>query len=466
MKTFRQMWLKSTQKIWQYQKNAKCHEKQMTGRLFPRRISSELASTRHDAPQSSRSWLSRMLVILYQDGCEGIAAHAEADISTAFEDHVEIQTVAANTPAAWPGDPSWDDLLVILYNTNGFPAAGNHFLEDFITRRPETALLLPVAVDPAFRVPPGGATRIKALAYDVAVPSPNGQLVNRIGAMLGLRLQGRDAKIFVSYRATDGASIANQLHAHLTGSGHRAYLDEATDVDGETAILPGSDIQSEIDEALKGANLLLLIDTPEASASRWIKYEVETADSLLLPILPVCFRNVGDGKHGPRFPSLLALQRWIDFHNPAPNVAQPLTEDQLNQIMNEADKYLCEIFQRRCRVPSIVEREFVSRGFDWNVLDKHLLMYRSSKAHGARMHTKVCSHCSIFDQIYMPALNRFDAFLKDTGRGNYSLFIYDGELLPPPQLEDLAAGEEDVIVLHHQELAALIDSHFRVLGAV
>ena len=59
----------------------------------------------------------------------------------------------------------------------------------------------------------------------------------------------------------------------------------------------------------------------------------------------------------------------------------------------------------------------------------------------------------MFDQIYMPALNRFHAFLKDTGQSNYSLFIYDGELLAPPQLEDLAAGEEDVIVLHHQELA-------------
>ena len=55
-----------------------------------------------------------MLVILHQDGCEGIAAHAEADISTAFSDHVEVQTVAANDPPAWSGDPSWDDLLVIL----------------------------------------------------------------------------------------------------------------------------------------------------------------------------------------------------------------------------------------------------------------------------------------------------------------------------------------------------------------
>ena len=69
-----------------------------------------------------------MLVILYQDGCEAIAARAKADIAEAFADHVEVQAVAANAPPAWPGDPAWNDLLVILYNTDGFPAAGNHFI--------------------------------------------------------------------------------------------------------------------------------------------------------------------------------------------------------------------------------------------------------------------------------------------------------------------------------------------------
>ena len=78
----------------------------------------------------------------------------------------------------------------------------------------------------------------------------------------------------------------------------------------------------------------------------------------------------------------------------------------------------------------------------------------------------MCSHCSVFDQIYTPALTRFCTFLKGTGRANYSLFIYDGELLAPPQLEDLVRGlDENVIILHHQELAALIDSNFTILGA-
>jgi hypothetical protein len=415
-------------------------------------------------PIAIRRWRYQMLIILYEDACDTIATRAAAEIGTAFRGHVDVQALAATAPPPWPVDPSWDDLLVIVYNSDAFPAAGTHFIERFVQHRANRAMLLPVAIDPAFRRPPGAAGGIKALEYDAAAPGPNGRLVKRVGGMLGLRVQGRDTKIFISYRATDGASIATQLHAYLTDSGHRAYLDEAKEIDDETAILPGSDVQAEIDEALKSANLLLLIDTPDAPASRWIKHEVDTADGLLLPILPICFREAGDPKHGPRFPSLLALQRWVSLQLPPPAVA-PLGDDQLAQILAEAEKYLCEIFQRKCRVPFIVEKEFVSRGFAWKVLDQRLLMYESSKPYTGRLHTKVCSHCSMFDQIYMPALTRFCGFLDQTGRGNYSLFIYDGELLPEQQLEEIAASEGHVLVLHHQELAALIDSKFTMLGA-
>jgi hypothetical protein len=407
-----------------------------------------------------------MLVVLYQDGCDAIATGAAADITTAFGGHVDVRNIAASAPLAWPADGSWDDLLVIVYNGDPFPVAADHFVQEFLAQRPHTAMLLPVAADPAFPKPPGAAAAIKALAFDASASGPDGRLVHRAGAMLGLRLQGRDAKIFVSYRQTDGTSIAQQLHAHLTSSGHRAFLDQAKEIDGETAILPGSPVQIEIDNALGDANLVLLMDTPQASASRWIKHEIDTADSLLLPILPVCLRNPGDTKQGPRFPSLLALQRWIDVPNPAAGAAPPLTDGQLTQIVDEAEKYLCEIFRRKCRVPFLVEKQFVNRGFGWKVLDKRLLMYESSKRHSARLEMKVCSHCSIFDQIYTPAVTRFCTFLKATGRANYSLFIYDGEVLPTRQLEDIAGDQdENVIILHHQELAALIDSNFTMLGA-
>jgi len=407
-----------------------------------------------------------MVVILYQRGCQKIAKKVAADLVKAFSDHVKVALIAASSSASWPTDVSWDDLLIVMFDGKTFPHAGTHFISKYIEQRPHAAILLPVAIDPTSKKPPGPAAAIKALEYDRAAKGPRGRLANRVGGMLGLRVQGRDTNIFVSYRATDGAAIAKQLQAHLVSVGHRAYLDEAKEFDGEPNILPGSPVQKQIDEALEKANLVLLIDTPSAPASLWIKHEVDTADALLLPILPLCFRDKGDRRVGPRFPSLVALQRWVPFQRPDPAADPPLSIKQLDNIVGEAEAYLCEIFRRKCRVPFIVEKEFVSHGFAWKVLDKRLLMFESSKSLTWRVRTKVLSHCSVFDPVYSPALKKFAEFLKTTARSNYSLFIYDGGLLPEPILKEIAEGQsEPVIILHHQELATLIDSNFTTVAA-
>jgi len=407
-----------------------------------------------------------MVVILYQRGLQKIAKKIAADLTKAFSDHVKVSLMSVVSASSWPDDVSWDDLLIVMFDGKSFPDAGNAFIEKYLKKRPNSGLLLPVALDRRSRKPPDAAASIKALEYDRAAKGPKGRLANRVGGMLGLRVQGRDSKIFVSYRATDGKVIANQLHAHLESIGHRAFLDEAKEFDDDTKILPGNSVQKEIDEALEKANLVLLIDTPAAPASPWIKHEVDTADALLLPILPVCFRDKDDKKIGPRFPTLVALQRSITFKKPDPKAAAPLSVSELDQIVNEAEIYLSEVFRRKCRVPFIVEKEFVTHGFAWKVLDKRLLMFESSKSISWRVRTKVLSHCSVFDPTYGPALKKFSEFLKGTARSNYSLFIYDGELLPEPILKDIAEAQtEPVIILHHQELAALIDSNFTTMVA-
>ena len=151
---------------------------------------------------------------------------------------------------------------------------------------------------------------------------------------------------------------------------------------------------------------------------------------------------------------------------PDPDTKAPLTEDQLDEIVMAAEKYQCEIFQRKCRVPFLVETQFVSQGFDWKEVDKRLLMFESLRRASVRLKTSVLSHCSIFDQVHVPAVEIFRKYLRDTGRSNYSLFIYDGELLSPVEIEDIVRNEtEELIILHHQELATLISSNFTVLGA-
>ena len=363
-------------------------------------------------------------------------------------------------------DPAWDDLLLVLFDGTAYPETGLHFIAEYLSSRPKDAAILPVASNPAHTRPPTEAEAIKAFVYDASGMNLS-QLINRIGAMLGLRWQGRDSNLFISYRAKDGKAIANQIYNHLLSLGHRPFLDDAREFDDLPHILPGSPVQKEIDDALDNASLILLVDTPLAPESIWIKHEVDTADSLLLPILPLCFKEPHERKKGPRFRSLNSLMRWVDLPFDPNATTAPLSGEQLETITVEAEQYYCEIFRRKCRVPHLVEREFSDRGFVWKVLDSKLLMFGASKQRGARMTTRVLAHCSIFDQIYNPALQRFLAFLAQTQPCNHSLFVYDGDLLSQHELTEFGEEHPDstMIILHHQELATLLQSEFTVLGA-
>lgn len=399
-----------------------------------------------------------MIVILYSDGTSTLASQVATDVSAAFKSSLDVTTIAASSPGTWPTKENWDDLLVILYDDQPFPSSGNDFINRFVTERSGRSLMLPVATAGRSR-PPADAEQIKAFEFDATAAGVDGSLVRRAGAMVGLRLQKRENVIFISYRATDGRHLAVQIEDHLKSLGYPVWRDEAKELDGSTKILPGNPVQSEIDRALEKAAVVLLLDTPRASESIWINHEVDTANGLMIPVLPVCFRASDDRQKGPRFASLLQLQRWVDVRQ----TGAPIDVSALNSIVSELETYLSEIVRRRCRVPFIVEREFTSRQYSWNVLDPKLMVSESKRVHNARLTTRVLSHCSIFDHVYGPALDRFSQFLSANGRCNHSLYIYDGELIPEAQLKGIVAArpaDEAVVILHHQELSALIDSNF------
>jgi hypothetical protein len=280
--------------------------------------------------------------------------------------------------------------------------------------------------------------------------------------MLGLCLQGRNTRVFISYRAVDGKQIAEQIYDHLLSLGHKPWSDEAKELDGDTKILPGEAVQQEIENALAEASMVLLVDTPESYSSKWIKEEINTADGMLIPILPVVFRPRGDNKKGPRFRTLLSLQRWIDMSFADAPQQTILSTAELEEITLEIETYLCEIFIRKCRVPFLVEKYFRSAGYDWKALNRALLMFRSYQKFSPRLDRTVHSHCSVFDQIYGPACARYKSFLQTHPPANYSLFVYDGDLCSEDDLKD--QFDDDIIVLHHQELSALLASHFTKLG--
>jgi hypothetical protein len=109
-----------------------------------------------------------MVVILYQDGCQDVAEKTAAELIKTFADYVTVLLLTSEFDSAWPAESSWDDLLIVVFNDKSFPAAGNRFIADYLQKRPDTSLLLPVALKAASRKPPEAAAAIKALQYDVA----------------------------------------------------------------------------------------------------------------------------------------------------------------------------------------------------------------------------------------------------------------------------------------------------------
>jgi hypothetical protein len=402
-----------------------------------------------------------MIVILHNEACEDIAKRVREDLIDTFRDHISVTLALNSDPNDWPGGVEWNDLLIVLYDGSQFPEIANEYVKTFLQNRPDTALILPVAVNPAFPVPPGAVSDYKALPLEGDSLGSNGRLTRRAGAMLGMRVQGRNSKVFISYRATDGRRIADQIYEHLVKLGHKPYLDEAKELDGHTKILPGEPVQQEIENALAEASLVLLVDTPDSYTSKWIKEEINTADGMLVPVLPIAFRRKDDKKKGPRFRALLNLQRWIDMPFADAPAQTVLSDEDLDKIASEVETYICDIFTRKCRVPFLVEKYFKDAGYDWHALDRPLLMFSSHKQFAKRLRTTVYSHCSIFDQIYDPARQRFKSFLKTQPPSNHDLFVYDGELL---STDDLKEFDDDIIVLHHQELTVLLASHFTKLG--
>lgn len=405
-----------------------------------------------------------MILLLYQRESQAFVESVASDLTKAFNNHIEIGLALADDKGFRREETEWDDLLVVFFDEKSFPAPGNDLIQDYLQKRQGKGLLLPVALNAGHTHPPKQAEAFKAFPFEPITPEIQARLVKRIGAMIGLRVQQRDNVIFISYRATDGKAIAVQLEQHLKSSGYPVWLDEARELDGETKILPGTEVQNQIDDALAKSSIMLLLDTPGAPHSRWITHEVETANGLLLPILPLCFRAATDNKQGPRFASLRQHQRWLTLPIPA-GPSPPLQNDELARITNQMEDYLCELIQRKCRVPFLVEKEFVTRSFSWKILDKKLLVGESIKGAQSRFPTRVLSHCSLFDHVHAPGLNAFSAFMAKVGHPNYSLYIYDGEIIPEPQLVTFIKAnpsKDSIFILHHQELAALIDSNFAI----
>ncbi|MFI5331033.1 MAG: toll/interleukin-1 receptor domain-containing protein [Desulfobaccales bacterium] len=405
-----------------------------------------------------------MIVIVCETETHKIAKAISADLAHAYKDQLQVAILIASDTIVWPAEYSWDDLLIVIYQNADFPKIGKDFISEYRQSRGQNSFVLPVSVNLANKTPPEPVSDIKAILYDDVAKGEFGRIANRVGAILGLRIRHRDHKIFISYRAVDGNLIAQKLNEFLEENGFRPWLDEAPDrYDGEPNIPVGTNVQAVIEQNLKDANLIVLIDTPKAPQSRWLKLEIDTANAHLIPILPICFRPTSDKRNGPHFSSLRELQRWVDI-SWLDNNGPTIDDSVLYDIMDKMETYLCDIYRRKLRVPNLVQNQFVSRGFSWEELDRHKYIYDSLKQNDLRIRFRAISHCSIFDEVYKPALKVFAEYCDSTP-ASYLLYVYDGEILSEIEMEDLYSEAivkkaMNLIILHNQEVSTILDSIF------
>ena len=105
--------------------------------------------------------------------------------------------------------------------------------------------------------------------------------------------------IFISHSHED-IDFAENLHSRLTQAGFTVWRD--------TGIRGGEDWRREIDEAIKGAFVLIVMMTPEAKASEYVTYEWAFAWGAGVKVIPILLKTT---ELHPRLESL----QYLDFTN-------------------------------------------------------------------------------------------------------------------------------------------------------
>jgi hypothetical protein len=392
-----------------------------------------------------------VILILAQDGAESAAQAISAAIVQEYS--LPIAPEIVNTNAVWSRPVEWDDLLMVVYNSAALPASAVQYIQAFRTAHKTGGSVVPVGVNPAFRVPPDPISGIKAAQYDGS-PQVLAKIVQSAGVFLGLSLRPGSQKIFVSYRASDGKPLAESVYGRLKDAGFDAWLDRA----GENLTV-GTDVQDTIRKNLEEAAMVLLIDTPDAPDSRWIKIEVDLANSQLIPVLPA----VAGGERTSRFVQLQGLRRWALVKQNGLD-STPLSDGEWDGVRAEIDQLLLSTLRRRLRILSRAQKAFEDQGYRWQAVDDRLRMYRSEKSINAMRRVVAFSHCLVQDITFLPALRAWWNYLtqyRDLATVNQKLCIYDREkVLSDAEIDTIAQSlpEINAILAHYTELDVLVPS--------
>jgi hypothetical protein len=397
-----------------------------------------------------------MILILAQAGTEEVAGQIAAALGDEYKLPSAPEVLAAN--ALGNRSAEWDDLLLVIFNSRTLPDPAVQFIQAYSQAHETGAAIIPIAANPAFQTPPFPISEIKGTRFDGSAQMTE-RIVKAAGVFLGLALRPGSQKIFVSYRASDGKQLAQAIFARLQGDGFQPWLDEA----GESLAI-GDRVQEKIAKGVESAAMVLLVDTPDAPASKWVSIEMDLAIGQLIPVLPV----VAGGERISRFIQLQGLRRQALVKQNGLD-GTPVSDGEWQSVRQEVDELLLSAFRRRLRILSRARGTFEENGYRWQVVDERLRMYRAEKKTPLLAQVLVFSHCLVHDVTYVPALRAYWNYLRrypDVAKLNQKLCIYDRDkVLSDTEIETLSVNLPDMnaILAHYNELDLLVASNFTAL---
>lgn len=190
-----------------------------------------------------------------------------------------------------------------------------------------------------------------------------------------IRLLREKRLLFISYRRTEAAGVAEQLY--------RVFDDRAFDVFLDThSVRSGLEFQSVLWDQIADADVLILLDTPTALSSRWVQQELSRAHTLGLEVLQLVWpghtRSPGTDLCEPLYldPN--------DFSDPTAfgRAATSLSEAASHRIATLVESLRARsIAARRTRIIGELQREATAAGFGLQIQPARFVeVYRSGRA--------------------------------------------------------------------------------------
>lgn len=349
----------------------------------------------------------------------------------------------------------WNSILIVLFDKDaGRVSTMSEVYETYMQTSDNRGHVIPISCDNTASLPTP-MERIKSIPIDGA--ENENIFLMRLGSFLGLRWIPKDSDIFISYKVSDGKSIAIQVKEILQAENFNVWLDEDRDDDNEGNIKVGEDCQVVINKAVGNSSLMLLIDTPEAHKSKWVNAEIEYANGSLVPILPLVFRS--DYEKGPSFRSLLELQRWVDFPYKS-NSSFKFSEDQKSKLCEYVHRYLLDFHNRKKLLPGKISTRFAESKFLKRAdegLEKRLCFIFDRKS---KWSLTVFTHAFCYPAFFRTAVQVFSTYLSQLSHSPHHYFIiYDGLVWSEPEIATVKSiiGKDNLRIIHLGELVESIE---------